>query len=109
MNLGGVFGSVWPLYSQVNFWITLLLTMLVWYGVAVGLAHALFGAGRRTPVDAAKQGMSLSLLLLFVALACGAYFLFRPADLVYMISICVTFLLLTLIVSAVFSRMGVER
>ncbi|MFC6804027.1 hypothetical protein ACFQDE_21690 [Deinococcus caeni] len=53
--------------------------------------------------------MSLSLILLVVGLGCAAYFLFKPADLMYMVAVSVTFLLLTLLVSAVFTRMGVER
>ncbi|MCD0168596.1 hypothetical protein [Deinococcus sp. 23YEL01] len=109
MNLATIFGPVVPLFTQVNFWITVAVTMLLWYGVAVGLAHILFGAGGRTPVDSARQGMGFSLLLLFAGLACAVYFLFKPADLMYMIAVSVTFLLLTLLVSAIFTRMGVER
>ncbi|MCD0157134.1 hypothetical protein [Deinococcus sp. 6GRE01] len=109
MNLATIFGPVVPLFTQVNFWITVAVTMLLWYGVAVGLAHILFGAGRRTPVTAAKHGMQFSLLIWAVGLGCAAYFLFKPADLMYMIAVSVTFLLLTLLVSAVFTRMGVER
>ncbi|GAA5440619.1 hypothetical protein Dcae01_02136 [Deinococcus caeni] len=109
MNLATFFGPVVPLFTQVNFWVTVAVTMLLWYGVAVGLAHILFGAGGRTPVASARQGMSLSLILLVVGLGCAAYFLFKPADLMYMVAVSVTFLLLTLLVSAVFTRMGVER
>lgn len=109
MNLATLFGPVVPLFTQVNFWITVAVTMLLWYGVAVGLAHILFGAGSRTPLNSAKQGMGLALVLLFAGLACAVYFLFKPADLMYMIAVSVTFLLLTLLVSAVFTRMGVER
>ncbi|MFC6804026.1 hypothetical protein ACFQDE_21685 [Deinococcus caeni] len=51
MNLATFFGPVVPLFTQVNFWVTVAVTMLLWYGVAVGLAHILFGAGaaRRSP------------------------------------------------------------
>lgn len=109
MNLNALFGQVIPLYSQVNFWMTVAVTLIVWYAASVGLAHALFGAGRRKAVEAAKQGMLLALLLLGVGLACAAYFLFKPADLMYMIAVSVTFLLLALIVAAVFGRLGVEK
>ncbi|MFT2721523.1 hypothetical protein ACMT4L_16125 [Deinococcus sp. A31D244] len=109
MNLGNIFGPVVPLFTQVNFWITVAVTMLLWYAAAVGFAHVLFGAGSRTPVDSARQGMGFSLLLLFAGLACAVYFLFKPADLMYMIAVSVTFLLLTLLVSAVLTRMGGER
>lgn len=108
MEFNDVFGQVVPLYTQVNFWATLGVTLLVWYAVAVGFAHLLFGAGRRSAVDSARQGMGFSLLLIGVALACGAYFLFRPADLIYMIALAVTFLILGVLVSAMFTRMGKE-
>lgn len=108
MDFNNIFGQVVPLYTQVNFWITLGVTLLVWYAAALGFAHLLFGAGRRGAVASARQGMSFSLLLVIAALACGAYFLFRPADLIYMIAVSVTFLILALLVSALFSRMGKE-
>ncbi|OLV18462.1 hypothetical protein [Deinococcus marmoris] len=109
MDLNNIFSQVWPLYAQTNFWVTLLITALVWYAVAVGLAHVLFGAGRRNAVEAARQGMGLSLLLVAVALACGVWFLFRPADLIYMVAICVTFLIVSLLLFAVFSKLGAEK
>lgn len=108
LELGNFFGQIVPLYKQVNFWVTVGVTLLVWYLAAVGLAHVLFGAGRRTAVDSAKQSMGFALLLIGVALACGMYFLFKPADLIYMSAITVTFLLLAVLVSAVFTRMGKE-
>lgn len=108
MGFNDIFGQVVPLYTQVGFWITVGVTLLVWYAAAVAFAHALFGAGRRTAVDSAKQGMGLALLLIGVALACGMYFLFRPADLIYMVAITVTFLVLAALVSAIFTRMGKE-
>ncbi len=109
MNFGDITNQIIPLYTQTQFWITVALTLLVWYGVAVGFAHILFGAGQRTPVASARQGMWISLFLLFVALAAATYFLFRPADLVYMIAVSVTFLILTILVVAIFSKLGVEK
>ncbi|EYB66504.1 hypothetical protein DEIPH_ctg103orf0028 [Deinococcus phoenicis] len=108
MDFNNIFVQVVPLYTQVNFWVTLGVTLLVWYAVAVGFAHLLFGAGQRGAVESARQGMGVSLFLIAVALACGAYFLFRPADLIYMIALAVTFLILAVLVSAVFTRMGKE-
>lgn len=109
MDFSSIVNQVVPLYTQVNFWVTIALTALVWYFVAVGFAHLLFGAGHRTPVNSARQGMLLSLLLLFSALALATYFLFKPADLIYMIAVSVTFLILTLIVMAIFTKLGAEK
>ena len=109
MNFGDLTNQIVPLFTQTQFWITVGLTTLIWYGVAVGFAHILFGAGNRAPVASARQGMWLSLLLLFVGLALATYFLFRPADLVYMIAVSVTFLILTILVVAIFSKLGVEK
>lgn len=109
MNFGDLVNQVVPLYTQMNFWITVALTVLLWYGVAVGFAHLLFGAGGREAVASARQGMWMSLGLLFVALALATYFLFKPADLVYMVAVSVTFLVLTLIVAAIFSRLGAGK
>lgn len=108
MGFNDIVGQVVPLYTQVNFWAMVGVTLLVWYLAAVGFAHVLFGAGRRTAVDSAKQGMGFSLFLIGVALACGAYFLFKPADLIYMAAVTVTFLIVAVLVSVVFSRMSKE-
>ncbi|WP_420596739.1 hypothetical protein [Deinococcus sp.] len=109
MDFNSVVAQVTPLYTQLNFWLTVGLTVLIWYVVAAVLAHILFGAGRRNPVESARQGMGMALLLLLVALACGAYFLFRPADLIYMVAVSLTFLVLALLVFALFSRLGAEK
>lgn len=108
MDLSSVFSQIVPLYTQVGFWVTVGVTLLVWYAAAVGFAHILFGAGGRAPVLAAKQGMGFSLFLIALGLACGMYFLFKPADLIYMSAITVTFLLLAALVAMVFSRMSKE-
>ncbi|PTA68590.1 hypothetical protein [Deinococcus arcticus] len=109
MDFNSIFGQVVPMYTQVNFWVTLAVTLVVWYAAAVGFAHVLFGGGARTPVNSAKQGMLLALLLVLTALAAGTYYLFMPADLIYMVTVSVTFLLLSLILSALFSKMGAEK
>ena len=106
MDFNNIFGQVIPLYTQVNFWLTILGTVLLWYAVSVALAHAFFGAGNRSAVEAANQGMNFSLLLLAVALAAGAYFLFKPADLIYLVAVTLTFVLLAAILHVLFSRMG---
>ncbi|ACO47742.1 hypothetical protein DEDE109153_17760 [Deinococcus deserti] len=108
MELNSIFGQLVPLYTQVGFWTTVGLTLLVWYAAAVGFAHLLFGAGRSGAVESARKGMGFALFLIAVGLACGMYFLFRPADVIYMAAITVTFLILAVLVSAVFSRMGKE-
>ena len=108
-GLNDFFAGAAPLFTQLNFWVTVLVTLLVWYGLSVGLAHMLFGAGNRAPIHAARQGMTLALLLVIVVLACGAWFLFQPSDLVYLIAITVTTLILTLLVLAVFTRLGKEN
>lgn len=109
MDLNNLFSQVWPLYTQTNFWITLLITVLVWYVVALGLTHLLFGAGGRSAVGSARLGMGFSVVLIAAALAGGVWFLFRPADLIYTVAICVTFLLVSLLMFAVFSKLGAEN
>jgi hypothetical protein len=106
--INDILSQIWPLYGQTNFYVTVAVTLLIWYVVALGFAHLTFGAGRKTPVACARQGMWLSLLVMGLALAASAYFLFQPLNLVYMSAITVTFLLLAVVLSLIFSRMGKE-
>ena len=109
MDFNAVVAQVTPLYTQLNFWLTVGLTILVWYFVALGLSHLLFGAGQRAPLDSARLGMNLALLVVFVALGCMAFFLLKPSDLIYALAISLTFLVLAVIVLAIFSRLGAEK
>lgn len=106
MDFNDIFKQVVPLYTQLNFWLTILGTVLLWYAVSVAFAHVFFGAGNRSAVEAANQGMNIALLLLAVALAAGAYFLFKPTDLIYLGAVTLTFLLLAIILHVIFSKMG---
>jgi len=95
-----------PLYTQTGFWLTIALTVVVWYLLALAFAHLLFGAGNREPVASATQGMFASLLIMVVLLFCYAFFFFRVSDWLYAAAVSVTFLLLAVVVSALFVRLG---
>lgn len=107
-SINAILGQIWPLYSQTNFYITVAIALLVWYLVALAFAHLTFGAGKKSPVTAARHSMWLSLLVMGLALAAGAYFLLQPLNLIYMSAITFTFLLLAVVLSLIFSRMGKE-
>lgn len=97
--------DLWPLYTQTGFWLTIALTVVVWYLLSLALAHLLFGSGNREPVASASQGMTMALLLMVVLLFCYAFF-FRASDWLYAVAVSVTFLLLALLVSVLFTRLG---
>ena len=98
--------DLWPLYTQTGFWLTIALTVVVWYLLSLALAHLLFGSGNREPVASASQGMTMALLLMVVLLFCYAFFFFRASDWLYAVAVSVTFLLLALLVSVLFTRLG---
>lgn len=97
------------LYLQTSFWLTLALTVVVWYLAALAFSHLLFGAGNREAVASARSGMWLSLLLILTSLVCLSYFLYRPADWVYALVVSLTFLVLGVLLVAIFGRLGREN
>ncbi|MFC4452349.1 hypothetical protein [Deinococcus sonorensis] len=101
--------AAWPHFVQLDFWITVAITILVWYGLAVGLAHLLAGAGGREALQAARQSMPLALLLVMVGLLISEYFLFNPNNFPYLVAVAVATLLLTLLVLTVFGRLGKDN
>ena len=98
--------DLWPLYTQTGFWLTIALTVAAWYLLSLGFAHLLFGSGNREGVASATQGMSLSLIIVAALLFCYAFFFFRASDWLYAVAVSVTFLLLALLVSVLFTRLG---
>ncbi|WP_424950574.1 hypothetical protein [Deinococcus sp.] len=98
--------DLWPLYTQTGFWLTIALTVVVWYLLSLAFAHLLVGSSNREPVTAANQGMTLSVVIMVVLLFCYAFFFFRASDWLYALAVSVTFLILAVLVSAVFTRLG---
>jgi hypothetical protein len=74
MDLGNVFGGIPPLLSAWTFWTPALAGLLLWYGVAVGVAHLGMGSGRDA-VDAAVLGAWVSIFIVIVGAILWSIFL----------------------------------
>ncbi len=74
MDLSSVFGGIPPLLSAWTFWAPALAGLVLWYGVAVGVAHLSMGLGREA-VDAAVLGAWVSIFVLIVGAILWSVFL----------------------------------
>ena len=105
MDINSFLGQLWPIYSQTQFWLTALGGLVAWYLMALALSHLMVGGGKE-PVSAVSTAMFTALMIGLVLLAVSAWFLIRPADLIYMVALSVTFGLLALILTLTFSSLG---
>lgn len=105
-GLNTFFAAAWPHFTQLQFWISVAVTLLVWYVLSLAFAHLLAGAGNREPVAAARTAMPLGLIVMVIGLAVSEYFLLNPGNVPYLAAVTVASLLITAVLLVIFNRLG---
>ena len=91
-----------PLLSNITFYLACAIAVFVWYGVAVGVAHLLFGQGREA-IEAAGFGAWASVLVTTTLAALAGYFIFPATFNAPALSVTVASGFCVLVVTALFA------
>jgi hypothetical protein len=75
-----IFNQVLSVFQDTGFYLRMLGGLLLWYILAVGLAHLLFGSGQEA-VRATVLGSWLSIVLVTVAAVLASLYLWSSAPL----------------------------
>lgn len=101
MDFSSVMNGIPPLLSVWKFWTPALAGLVLWYAVAVGIAHLSVGSGRE-PVESAVLGAWISVFMVVIGAILWSIFLQSSASLA--VALGVFLLVIPIVLTLVLNR-----